>query len=49
MTFTLPDVNEESQGIYAVEMVPTGTGIDTGSESQGKDEVAVVILRKSPS
>ena len=46
VTYTLHDVNEESQGIYAVEMVPTGTAIETGSEGQGRDEVAIVILRK---
>ena len=46
VTYMLHDVNEESQGIYAVEMVPTGTGLETGTEVREKDEVAIVILRK---
>lgn len=45
MTYTLQDVNEESQGIYAVEMVPTAVGLETRPEGDGKDEVALVILR----
>ncbi len=46
MTYTLTDVNEESQGIYAVEMIGTGTTIAGQGEGTRKDEVAVVILRK---
>lgn len=48
VTYTLHDVNEDSQGIYAAVMIPTGTGVEAGPEGQGRDEVAVVILRKFP-
>uniref|UniRef100_A0A5K3F1W2 Hemicentin-1 n=1 Tax=Mesocestoides corti TaxID=53468 RepID=A0A5K3F1W2_MESCO len=48
VTYTLFDVNEESQGIYAVEMVATGTGVEVGPETQRKDEIAVVILPPPP-
>ncbi|KAL5107767.1 Hemicentin-1 [Taenia crassiceps] len=48
VTYTLHDVNEESQGIYAVVMVPTGTGAEAAPEGQGRDEVAVVILPPPP-
>ncbi|VUZ55036.1 unnamed protein product [Hymenolepis diminuta] len=48
VTYTLQDVNEESQGIYAVEMVPTAVGLETRPEGEGKDEVALVILPPPP-
>ncbi|EUB62928.1 Hemicentin-1 [Echinococcus granulosus] len=48
VTYTLHDANEESQGIYAVVMVPTGIGVETRPEGQGRDEVAVVILPPPP-
>ncbi|VDN96274.1 unnamed protein product [Rodentolepis nana] len=48
VTYTLYDVNEESQGIYAVEMVPAGAGQDAGPGRVGKDKVALVILPPPP-
>ncbi|OON13896.1 immunoglobulin domain protein [Opisthorchis viverrini] len=45
--YTITDANEDSHGIYAAEVHPTITEGDPKIDGEFKDEVAVVILRKS--
>ncbi|CAH8671633.1 unnamed protein product [Schistosoma margrebowiei] len=44
--YTITDVNEESHGIYSVEVIPTVTDDEKKIEGQYKDEISVNILRK---
>ncbi|CAH8631898.1 unnamed protein product, partial [Dicrocoelium dendriticum] len=46
--YTIADVNEDSQGIYAAEVQPTVTETDLQIEGEYKDEVAVVVLPPPP-
>ncbi|VDO62502.1 unnamed protein product [Schistosoma margrebowiei] len=42
--YTITDVNEESHGIYSVEVIPTVTDDEKKIEGQYKDEISVNIL-----
>lgn len=44
--YTITDVNEESHGIYSVEVIPTVTDDEKKIDGQYKDEISVNILRK---
>ncbi|CAH8874719.1 unnamed protein product [Trichobilharzia szidati] len=46
--YTITDANEESQGIYTVEVVPTITDGEKKIEGQYQDEVSVIILPPPP-
>ncbi|KAH9592566.1 hypothetical protein MS3_00004447 [Schistosoma haematobium] len=46
--YTITDVNEESHGIYSVEVIPTVTDDEKKIEGQYKDEISVNILPPPP-
>ncbi|RTG86750.1 hemicentin [Schistosoma bovis] len=46
--YTITDVNEESHGIYSVEVIPTVTDDEKKIDGQYKDEISVNILPPPP-
>ncbi|CAH8298485.1 unnamed protein product, partial [Schistosoma turkestanicum] len=44
VVYTITDVNEESHGIYSVEVIPTVTDDEKKMQGQYQDEISVIIL-----